>query len=403
MIETDFEEILNCVACGKSGLVPTLDLGLQPLANDYLQEGSEFETYPLKLNYCKKCSHSQLSIAIKPSRLFRNYSYVSATSETLNDYFNSFSSMIFKVHGFSGKLLDIGSNDGSFLSKFKDTNWMSIGIDPAINLIPISNSLGVTTIPDFFTERLASLLTSDFNVIVAMNIFAHTSDPIGILRGIYNCLSENGAAYIQTSQADMFISGQFDTVYHEHISFFNVKSMKTLVNRSGLYLNDVTIVGIHGNSYLWKISKKPQNDVIFDRELFELGNGFNSEELYIKFKALALDKVKEVNLIIDKYRKQKFKIVAYGSAAKGNTFMNFAGIKLDLLFDDTPQKIGKMSPVGGAKVSNPMQLESIKEPLLIVIPAWNFATEILKKIRTLRKDSNDMYLTYFPETTIEKV
>ena len=100
MIETDFKEILNCVACGKSGLVPTLDLGLQPLANDYLQEGFEFETYPLKLNYCKKCSHSQLSIAVKPSRLFRNYSYVSATSETLNDYFNSFSSMIFNVHGF---------------------------------------------------------------------------------------------------------------------------------------------------------------------------------------------------------------------------------------------------------------------------------------------------------------
>lgn len=403
MIGTDFTEILKCVACGNSDLVSTLDLGLQPLANDYLQEGSEFETYPLQLNYCIKCSHSQLSIAMNPSRLFRNYLYISATSETLNSYFDSLSSMIFNVHGVSGKLLDIGSNDGSFLSKFKDTNWMSIGIDPAINLIPSSNSLGVTTIPDFFTERIASLLTSDFDVIVAMNIFAHTNDPIGILRGIFNCLSENGTAYIQTSQADMFISGQFDTVYHEHISFFNVKSMKTLVQRSGLYLNDVTIVGIHGNSYLWKISKKSQNNGNFARELFELDNGFNSEDFYIKFKALSLNKVKEVNLIINKYRKQKFKIVAYGSAAKGNTFMNFAGINLDLLFDDTPQKIGKISPVGGIKVSDPMQLESIKEPLLIIIPAWNFATEILKKIRTLRKDSNDMYLTYFPEITIEKV
>jgi len=400
---TEFKDINNCVACNNSNLNVTLDLGTQPLANDFLECDSDFETYPLKLLRCTSCSHSQLSIAVNPSRLFREYSYISSTSDTLSNYFETLAAVIIEEFGVKGKILDIGSNDGSFLSKFKNTKWSTLGVDPAINLISSSSALGIVTIPTFFDQNITKFLAKDFDVIVAMNIFAHTDNPLEILYGIKECLKENGKAYIQTSQADMFSTGQFDTVYHEHISFFNVKSMKALLNRAGLYLSNVTITAIHGNSYLWEVTKNPEQQNNFEREEFEIDQGFYSDTLYLDFYKIVQDRVVVVKKIVQEYRNKGFLIVSYGAAAKGNTFINYAGIKLDYIFDDTPQKIGKYSPAGGCKVTNPKFLHEIKTNVLVIIPAWNFKEEILDKIRTLRNNPTDQYLTYFPNINQECV
>jgi SAM-dependent methyltransferase len=396
----NFTELVNCVACNGKNLKSILDLGNQPLANDFVNSNEEFETYPLKLMHCVSCSHSQISVSVDPSRLFRDYSYVSSTSETLDNYFDLLSNKILLEFGPSGKVLDIGSNDGSFLVKFLKTNWASLGIDPAINLIPSSLAAGVLTLPTFFNESVSKVIASDFDVIVAMNIFAHTSDPLEILLGMNNCLKENGLIYIQTSQADMFLTGQFDTVYHEHISFFNIKSMKILLERAGLYLKNATIVPIHGGSYLWEISKSPSTKVPIDRQVYEERMGFYTEEFYRNFSSAAEDCAQNVKNIVEKFRQEKYSIVSYGAAAKGNTFINFSGIKMDYIFDDTPQKIGKRSPAGGCQVSNPENLRQIDTPLLIVCPAWNFREEILRKVKTYRTNENDQFLTYFPEINL---
>ena len=399
----EFIPLTNCVACNEIVSKLTLDLGYQPLANDFLETARDFETYPLKLMRCINCFHSQLSIAVNPSRLFRNYSYISGTSETLSKYFNFLVEKINSEFGLNGKILDIGSNDGSFLSKFIETNWIGIGVDPAVNLIPISVSKGVHTIPAFFSQKTAQVLATDFDVVVAMNIFAHTSNPLEILLGIKKCLKENGRAYIQTSQAEMFFTGEFDTVYHEHISFFNVKSMRALIERAGLYLDKVSIVPIHGDSYLWEITKKPLTILKHDREEFEDKHGLYGNGIYEDFAKIAANRVNDVQKIIENYRENKFTIVTYGAAAKGNTFLNYANIKLDYIFDDTPQKIGRYSPAGGCIVSSSEFLQEIKNPTLIIIPAWNFKIEILNKIRNLRNNSKDQYLTYFPEISQESV
>jgi len=396
MIGLDFIPLQNCVACDNIISDVTLDLGYQPLANDFLETNTVFETYPLKLMRCSNCFHSQLSIAVNPDRLFRQYSYISGTSETLSNYFDFLTSLILSEFGFAGKILDIGSNDGSFLAKYVGTQWSAIGVDPAVNLIPVSLSKGVLTIPAYFNQETAKLLTKDFDVIVAMNIFAHTNNPLEILLGIKECLKDNGKAYIQTSQAEMFFTGEFDTVYHEHISFFNVRSMKALLNRAGLYLHDVSIVKIHGGSYLWEIVKEPVINLTHKREKYEFELELYKNGIYEKFEKLARKRVVEVQEIVESYRKKGFTIVSYGAAAKGNTFLNFANIKLDYIFDDTPQKIGKFSPAGDCVVSSPKSLQDIKSPTLIIIPAWNFKDEILAKIKNLRVNSSDQYLTYFP-------
>lgn len=403
MAATDFIELNSCVACDGSKLVMTLDLGFQPLANDFLAPGSVLQEYPLKLMRCEECFHSQLSIAVYPARLFRKYSYVSGTSETLSIYFNFLSETLIARFGIGKKILDIGSNDGSFLEKFVSSDWRMLGVDPAVNLIPESVARGVTTIPAFYDEVTADLLSSDFDVVVAMNVFAHTQNPLGILKGIKRNLSNNGRAFVQTSQANMFKSGEFDTVYHEHISFFNVRSMKALLRRAGLQLANVSIVPIHGMSYLWEISNIEEEHKSFAREIEEESFGIYNPETYVNFAQSATHKAAEVQKKISEFRAKKYKIVSYGAAAKGNTFINFADLEFDYILDDTPQKISKMSPAGGCVVSNPKILSDISGPLLVVIPAWNFRAEIIEKIRSMRNHEPDFCLTYFPETLLEEI
>lgn len=403
MIGTDYTDITSCVACGHAHLKAILDLGYQPLANDFLEPSSVLDTYPLKLILCVSCFHAQLSIAVDPNRLFRDYSYVSGTSVTLSKFFDNFVNTLVAEYGNVAKILDIGSNDGSFLEKFRKTNWNYLGVDPAINLIPESAARGVVTLPSFFDQKIADVLAKDFDVVVAMNVFAHTQNPLEILLGIKHCLSDKGKAYIQTSQADMFISGEFDTVYHEHISFFNVRSMKALLKRAGLHLSNVSIVPIHGGSYLWEISKSKGEEMSLVREVQEVSIGLYKSELYEDFARLALSKVNEVQEIVNDFREKKYTIVSYGAAAKGNTFINFSELHFDYILDDTPQKIGRLSPAGGCVVSDPKVLMQIQSPILVVIPAWNFGDEILEKIRGFRNNIEDVYLTYFPQTVLGSV
>jgi 2-polyprenyl-3-methyl-5-hydroxy-6-metoxy-1,4-benzoquinol methylase len=403
MATSDYTELTKCVACDSQDLVDTLDLGRQPLANDFLAPGSVLQEFPLKLVRCNSCFHSQLSIAVDPARLFREYSYVSGTSDTLSKYFDGLTNDLISRFGKNKKILDIGSNDGSFLEKFVSSDWLALGVDPAVNLVKESVARGVTTIPAFYDEETADLLATNFDVIVAMNVFAHTQNPLGILRGIQKNLAANGRVFIQTSQANMFKTGEFDTVYHEHISFFNVRSMKALLMRAGLYLVSVSIVPIHGMSYLWEVSKIDSHDMKFERENEEINFGVYNPEVYRSFAHDAFKKAAEVQKIISEYQSKGCKVVSYGAAAKGNTFINFAKLEFDYILDDTPQKISKMSPAGGCVVSNPNILSQIPGPIFVVIPAWNFRGEIIAKIRANRGLEEDYCLTYFPETLIEKL
>ena len=391
-----YKLLRSCIACGSIDLQLTLNLKSQPLANNYVLTQETLETFPLSINTCKKCFHTQLGVSVEPEIMFENYAYVSGTSKTLSRYFDRFAENIIKTHGGKGKLLDIGSNDGSFLEKFKNTDWNTIGVDPAINLIVESHSKGVATIPSFFNSRISDVLANNFDVIVAMNVFAHTKEPLEILKCIELCLSSSGTAYIQTSQANMFEYGQFDTVYHEHISFFNVRSMKALLARTNLTLIDVRIEKIHGDSYLWVVKKSSGGESTLEREIYEENIGLYNLDTYSVFETKATSVVEEVKKILEKFRNLGFQVAGYGAAAKGNTFLNFSEIDLDYFFDDTPQKIGKYAPAGNCKVSNPIEMMEIDRHLLFIIPAWNFKKEIVDKISTIRKNKHDAVLTYFP-------
>ncbi len=403
-----YSEIVACVACDGSKLHEVIDLGQQPLANDYLQSREIKHTfYPLRLMRCDFCFHSQLSIAVSPDELFRFYPYVSGTTKTLLSYFKQFVEKSINMNFSGRKILEIASNDGTLLKLFKEKGWKTLGVDPAINLLELSMKNGIRTIPEYFDMQLAETLASDFDLIVAMNVFAHTQNPLEMLLSMKLCLSEEGLIAIQTSQADMFITNQFDTIYHEHISFFNVQSMKNLVKRCGLHLVGVEIVPIHGNSYIWWISKKAKHLDAFNPEVrsaFELDSGLHIDTTYYDFKLKSQARAVATRTLVEEYRNDGYKIIAYGAAAKGNTFLNFSGITPDILIDDNPLKIGTISPLSSLEVKSSEVLSEFAQKCLFIIPAWNFKLEIREKLLGLRVfSSEDRTLVYFPELEVEKL
>jgi hypothetical protein len=180
--------------------------------------------------------------------------------------------------------------------------------------------------------------------------------------------------------------------------------MKTLLGRIGWSLESVEIVPIHGNSYLWEIVPQQRaNSKVLSREVLERDSHLYHLEYYDSFKNMCDSRVEEFSQIVDKYRLIGFEIAAYGLAAKGNTFLNYANVFPKFVFDDTPEKIGRLSPLENALVNHSEKMKSIDEKLLFIIPAWNFANEIISKIRKLRGSAGDHFVVYFPEIKAEPI
>lgn len=399
MIETSNITYLDsCLCCQNKDLFFVLDLHEQPLANSYLKSITDLETnYPLGVNYCNACSHLQLTHAVNPDLLFKNYLYISGTTKTLRDYFDSFVDITTKYFTLKNNLnvLDIACNDGSQLDSYKKKNHNTYGIDPATNLYELSSKNHIV-VCDYFTENSVSRLPiNKFDIIIAQNVFAHNTYPKEFLKICKNHLNVTGKIFIQTSQADMVKYGQFDTIYHEHISFFNVKSMNALIKDTGLYLQDVLKTDIHGTSYVFVLSNNNyddnsksliESDFLHDRTAIE--NFANmAEEVVVSLKKELLNYTDAIT-------------IGYGAAAKGNTLLNFGQINLDYIVDDNPLKQGLYTPGRKIKIISIDQVEDIigNKPIVWIPLSWNFFDEIKNKVKSKRKEITT-FIKYFPKLT----
>jgi 2-polyprenyl-3-methyl-5-hydroxy-6-metoxy-1,4-benzoquinol methylase len=376
-------------------------LQTQPLANSYLGDSYEKEfNYPLALNYCNNCGHLQLTHAVNPDLLFKNYLYVSGTTQTLRDYFNKFVKTIsmYLPKSEPYHVLDIACNDGSQLDAFKKYGHYTYGIDPAENLYHLS-SKNHTVVCDYFNQQsIEKIGVPNFDVIIAQNVFAHNSYPEEFLNVCRSKLSINGRLFVQTSQADMVKYGQFDTIYHEHISFFNVHSMYHLAKRTGMYLEDVFKTDIHGTSYVFVLTsdcKYDNSDLLLKNEPKQT---FQDVQLFAEKAILTVNSLKEeLKNYEDCY------IVGYGAAAKGNTLLNFGNINLDYIVDDNPLKHGMYTPGRKIKiVSLDTMLELAGNREIVWVPlSWNFFDEILNRVKN-KYDKPTTFIKYFPKLEIIK-
>ena len=378
------KEMSECLACGGNNLQEFCNLGVQPLANNLKSSRQEKEElFPLKTNVCTDCWHSQLSIAVDKELLYKHYLYVSGTSTTLKAEFDNIVRMISEENtGSTKKVLDIACNDGTFLESFKSQGWDVKGIDPAENIVEAANK-DLNIICDFFPS---DKLNEKFNAITCFNVVAHIPNVLEFIRSAGELLTEDGTLYIQTSQKDMIKNGEFDTIYHEHHSFFSINSMKTVCARAGLVLVDVDFRPVHGTSYLFKIKKlsyKPtpqlQSKMEEESYLYNMNTYSRFSAIVQERKALLLDKIKNSN-------KQP---IGYGVAAKGVVRMNYFQIEHEYAVDDNPLKIGKV--IGGVNIPIVSNKHMIQDPddLMIIVYPWNFYDEIVEKIKKMRPDRND--------------
>ena len=403
MMNPEYEMIEECIACGCTDLVPVLDLAKQPLANSYKKDPYDTESYfPLAINRCKECFHVQLSVRVDPDLMYKDYAYVSGTAKTQLDYFDWFAEFAAEKYGTKPiNVLDIGCNDGSQLNSFQDRGAQTYGVDPAENLFSTSAErhhvvCGYFTGKEFDNEK--------FDIITCQNAFAHNFNQLELLQNIRNVMHKDSLLFATTSQCDMILNGEFDTIYHEHLSFYNVKSIDALCKRAGLNLIDVIKSPVHGMSYIFVISKFAKAPRTIENLIsHETTKGLYSPETYDKYEADCLHNVKQFADFIKKMKKEGRTVVGYGAPAKGNTLMNFAGIGPDFIIDDNPLKQGLYAPGVGVPIYSSQHLESYSDKTgLVFIPlAWNFYTEIVKKIKTMRPDGKDIFVKHFPQFKIE--
>jgi SAM-dependent methyltransferase len=400
---TNCTELLECLACGNKSLSLTLSLGLQPLANNFLVDPEQNDFYPLAVNRCENCFHLQLTHVVDPHIIYQNYAYVSGTSQTYLDYMWWFAKWCREYSSnYRGSVLDIGCNDGSQLDFFNKLGFNTYGVDPAENLHSTSTSKGHRVVCGFWNEEsIRNLDNRQFDIVVAQNSFAHNPDPLSYLKLLKPLLKDRGLFFIQTSQADMVRNGEFDTIYHEHVNFYNINSMNELCKRAGLGLVDAIKTPIHGTSYVFVVGHLGRPEHI--KNLIELEKDLLDEKIYHVWEKTSQKLCSDFLDICEQFREADYILIGYGAAAKGNTLLNYAGVSLDYIIDDNPLKQNTYSPGRNIPVVNSSMISKIKkkDKILFIPLAWNVYNEIKTKIKISRTNSNDKFLKYFPEVVIE--
>jgi 2-polyprenyl-3-methyl-5-hydroxy-6-metoxy-1,4-benzoquinol methylase len=375
----------KCLCCD-SELTPQLDWGNMPLANNYNVK----EKFPLKLNRCTKCFHLQLDENVDPEIMFKDYPYFSGTSQTSKDFFKEFAELALRISPEAKDVLDIACNDGSQLDAFKELGLNTFGIDPAENLFKISESKGHNVICKMFPFK--EYKEDVFDIITAQNVLAHVPNPLDFLNGCKALMHDESIFLVATSQANMIIESEYDTIYHEHISYFNTLSMKRLCEAADLFLEDVFTNPIHGTSYIFVIKKKESENPVEKRLSLENSKGLFEQKTYQNWCDNIKINIEAKKKEIDNFRKEGYTIVGCGAAAKGITFLNLSGAKMDYIIDTTSAKW--YSETCGTTIYPFEFLKSIKdEKVCYVILAWNFQTEIINNIEKFRCNFNDIYIS----------
>lgn len=397
----------NCRVCkGRDNMAVLYDFGKQPNANHYLTcPDSQLDEYPLRLDLCRNCYHTQLSYTIPPEEVFSNYIYFSGTSNTMRDFFRDFADASIKESGGkpNGTVLEIACNDGSLLDWYKLRGWKTYGYDPAKNIYEISSAKGHDVTVGFWGVDAAPAYPP-LDIIVAQNVCAHVPDPVAFLTKCREVMNDSTILYIQTSQSEMIERGQYDTAYHEHLSFFTVRSMDVAAKMAGLCLDDVEKTAVHGSSYIFKLRLQSKTDITKNEVYkYEKEIGLYDDLLYYVY----VEKVNELSSWLNKWQRklreeEGAKLVGYGAAAKGMTVLNSFKwtMPLEYIADDSKFKQGYYATNHKYLICQPSKLSEEDGLLAIYVLAWNFIDEIKARVKALRQGKPTYFLTTYPQKTV---
>ena len=391
--------ILSCRACGSHLAATMVDLGLHPPSNSYL-DGDESiageKRYPLRVKVCGNCKLMQLDYDVPPEELFSNYAYFSSYSSTWLEHAKTYCEMAmarFKLDRES-LVVELASNDGYLLKHFVASGVPVLGIDPSDTVAAAAQKAGVSTMVRFFGNGLARELVTNgkqADLIVANNVLAHVPALNDFVAGIATLLKPQGTATLEFPHALKLIEQvEFDTIYHEHFSYFSLYAVEHLFHRHGLQIYDVDELRTHGGSLrLFATHTRPglpETAALRKVRSDEDRAGLKDMQTYLNFST----QVDACRLTVSEFlssAKAQGKVVAgYGAAAKGNTFLNYCGLTkndIPLVADRNPHKQGKLLPGSHIPVVSPEVLFAARPDYVLILP-WNLKSEIEKELLEIR-------------------
>lgn len=406
---------MNCRHCKNKLEHVFLDLGFAPASNAYLVSAelrSPESYFPLKLFVCDKCWLVQTDDFNQADELFKeDYAYFSSVSKSWLKHSEEYFKMIREKLSLDEKsfVIEVASNDGYLLKNFKQGNIPCLGIEPTASTADAAVALGIPVLRKFFGEELAKSLVAEkkqADLIMGNNVFAHVPDINDFTAGLKTVLKSNGTITLEFPHLmQMMDHSQFDTAYHEHFSYLSLQSVQSIFAKQGLRVLDVEELSTHGGSlrvYGCHNDDPRKTTAAVDQLLKrEVERGLRDLNVYKNFQVRA-DSVKNGLLAFLLEQKKAGKVVvAYGAAAKGNTLLNYAGVKPDLLgsvFDAAPSKQEKYMPGTHIPIYSPALLKA-KRPDYVVILPWNIADEVKKDLEYIR-EWGGKFVTAVPELRV---
>ncbi|AXK36490.1 class I SAM-dependent methyltransferase [Streptomyces armeniacus] len=407
-------QVVECRVCGAADWQEVVSFGPVPLANSYLDPADSYDDeprYPLDVVSCRSCRLMTLTHVVDPEVLYRDYSYVTSDSETMDRHMRLVAKLCrerFDVPEGSF-VVELGSNTGEQLMIFRDAGMRTLGIDPARSIAAVAEEQGIETLPEFFSASTAKSVAESHGqarVILGRHVFAHIDHVAGIAVGVRNLLEPEGVFAIEVPYAlDMLERTEFDTIYHEHLSYYAVGTLATLFERHGLRVIDVERISVHGGSILVFVGHGDgpwqQRPAVKELIALEERAGLHDDATYREFAAKVRNVTESLTALVRGLRADGKRIAGYGAPAKGNTLLTVCGLgpdDLEFCSDTTDLKQGKVLPGSHVPVRTP---EYAREhaPDHYLLLAWNYTEEILRKERAFL-ESGGKFIVLHPEPSV---
>lgn len=363
-----------------------------PLANAFVEpsEAARDEPrYPLDALRCSNCGLVQLGVVVSPDAMFRHYHYTTSSSPPMVEHFRGYASEIAERFAPAGTLaVEIGSNDGVLLRPLAERGIRAVGIEPAGNVAAQANAAGLETWNEFFSVDVAERVTAKYgaaDVVLANNVLAHIDDLGSVIEALGVLLSERGVFVAEVPYLrDLLEHVEYDTIYHEHLSYFAVGPLHRLFDRGGLELIDVRRVPVHGGSirvFAARRGRHPRSASVDRAIAEEQGLGLGTAEPYERFAQAVLESRETLRALLLGARSAGRAVAALGATAKGNTLLNYCAIGSGLvgwIADSTPLKHGLLAP-GSHIPIRPERTIFEERPDLTLLLAWNYADAIVSR------------------------
>lgn len=397
-------ELKHCRSCGCKKLDSILDLGKQPWCNDFTKDGRSCKTYPLHMVQCRECELLQLNYTVPRETMFSHHKYLSGSSKPLLEHFDRIAEENAQQFDLdkTSLIVDIGGNDGSQLMSYQKLGYKNVvNVESATNIASISTENGVESINDFFNEESARgyFGKGEAGLINAAGVFFHLEELQSVIRGIKYLLSRDGVFIAQCMYAGSMVDQlNFDTIYHEHLCYYTLKTLEGLLSPHGLKVFDAYISPIHSGSLIVKICHRKSSF----RESGRLFETREADKRYTpsEFRRFA-DIIRKNKGEVKKFLKnlKPASIYAYGAPAKGNTLLNYYGLNSSLIekaVEVNELKVGCRTP--GTNI--PITQESKEDiPDYYFLLSHNLVEDILERNKDLRKEGLK-FIVPFPEATV---